>query len=263
MLTKELAEKVNVKVYNRVATVEMFSSEVFNLFDKEFIEELACKLKKISVSDDIDIVLLRGDGRVSLTDIDMNWLMSQMNENVFNSAMDCINELVVTLYSMSKLTISSISGAAVGLGLSLALATDYVIAEASSKFGMNFIDFGLIPDGGSHFFLDKCLGEKKAKQLIWSGKIYDAREALELGLIQELTEGDLQVAAEQRISDWLQHPIQAMIRTKKILVEKNRPHLLKMLELEKRGQIKMRKTADYWEGLNALREQRPPKFLGK
>lgn len=66
--------------------------------------------------------------------------------------MDQINELISTLYNMPKLTIAAIEGAAAGLGLSIALATDYIISDINSKIAMNFIGIGLIPDGEDIFF---------------------------------------------------------------------------------------------------------------
>ena len=83
------------------------------------------------------------------------------------------------------------------------------------------------------------------------------------GLIQEIAENDLKEAVELRIREWLSKPVQAMIKTKKILAEKNRPQLLKMLELEKYGQFKMRQTQDHLEGIQAFAEKRKPNFIGK
>ena len=174
-----------------------------------------------------------------------------------------ISELIITLYSIPKLTISAVNGAAAGLGFSLALATDHIIADNRSKLAMNFIGIGLIPDGGSHFFLEKRLGEIKAKQVIWDGKMMNAQEALELGLIQEVAEGNLEETLEARISEWLSRPVQAMIKTKKILADSNRPQLLKILELENQGQLNMRRTFDHQEGIRAFIEKRPAKFIGK
>src|SRR5690625_1332513 len=71
---------------------------------------------------------------------------------------------------MPKLIISAINGPAAGLGLSLALAADYVITEAEAKLGMLFLGVGLAPDGGGHFWLQERLGTQGAKQFIWSGK---------------------------------------------------------------------------------------------
>jgi 2-(1,2-epoxy-1,2-dihydrophenyl)acetyl-CoA isomerase len=256
-------DKVIIKVNNRVATVEINRPENLNALDMQMLKALVYRLKEISESDEIDIVVLTGNGRAFSSGGDINWLNSQRTENEFTAFMDSINELSMTLYGMPKLTICAISGAAAGLGLSLALATDYIIADNSSKFAMNFIGIGLIPDGGGHFFLEKRIGETKAKQLIWEGKKYGAEEALQIGLIQEIAESGLQEALDTLITDWLSRPTQAMIRTKKILAEKNRPQLLKVLELEKYGQFKMRETLDHQEGIQAFLEKRKPKFNGK
>lgn len=258
-----VTDKVNVIIKGRVATVEMNRPEALNALDADLIKGLVCKLKEISVSDVIDIVVLTGKGRAFSAGGDIKTMLSNMNEQDFLPVMDYISELVVTLYSIPKLTISAVSGAAAGLGFSLALATDHIIADKKSKLAMNFIGIGLIPDGGAHFFLEKRLGEMKAKHLIWEGKMMGAEEAFEMGLIQEVAKGELQETVDARIADWLARPVQAMIKTKKILAEKNRPQLLKLLELEKYGQQKMRETIDHREGIKAFLEKRPPHFIGK
>ncbi|MDF2856871.1 MAG: enoyl-CoA hydratase [Neobacillus sp.] len=257
-----VTDKVNVKVNGRVATVEMNRPEALNALDVDMLKGLVCSLKKISDSDDIDIIVLKGSGRAFSSGGDIKTMLSNMNESDFYPVMDIISELVVTLYSIPKLTISAINGAAAGLGLSLALATDHIIADKNSKLAMNFIGIGLIPDGGAHFFLDKRVGEQKAMHIIWEGKMMDAKEAHELNLIQEIAD-DLQATVDDRVSEWLSRPVQAMIKTKKILSDMNRPQLLKILELEKHGQFNMRKTLDHKEGIRAFIEKRKPKFIGK
>ena len=258
-----VTDKVNVKVAGRVATIEMNRPESLNAMDSEMIKGLVCKLKEISESDEIDIVVISGKGKAFSAGGDIKTMLSNMNESDFYPVMDSISELIITLYSMPKLTISAVSGAAAGLGFSLALATDYIIAEKNSKLAMNFIGIGLIPDGGAHFFLEKKIGETKAKQLIWNGKMMDAEEAHTLGLIEEVATGKLQDTLDARIADWLSRPVQAMIKTKKILADMNRPYLLKILELEKHSQQKMRETIDHQEGIRAFIEKRKPRFIGK
>ncbi|MGG3471167.1 enoyl-CoA hydratase [Neobacillus pocheonensis] len=258
-----ITDKVNIKIEGRVATVEMNRPESLNAMDTDVIKGLVCNLKEISESDDIDIVVLTGKGKAFSAGGDIKTMLSDINESDFLPVMDCISELIITLYSIPKLTISAVSGAAAGLGFSLALATDYIIADKASKLAMNFIGIGLIPDGGAHFFLEKKLGETKAKQVIWDGKMMSAEEAYKIGLVQEVAGDDLQVTLHTRLADWLSRPVQAMIKTKKILAEKNRPQLLKILELEKYGQQKMRETLDHKEGIKAFIEKRKPNFIGK
>jgi 2-(1,2-epoxy-1,2-dihydrophenyl)acetyl-CoA isomerase len=257
-----VTDKVKVWVNGRVATVEMNRPESLNALDVDMIKGLVSKLKEIAESDDIDVIVLTGNGRAFSAGGDIKTMLSNLNESEFFPVMDCISELIITLYSIPKLTISAVNGAAAGLGFSLALATDHIIADKTSKLAMNFIGIGLIPDGGSHFFLEKRIGEIKAKQVIWDGKMMSAQEALEIGLVQEVAE-DLQDTLDARISDWLQRPVQAMIKTKKILADMNRPHLLKILELEKQGQLNRRRTFDHQEGIRAFIEKRPAKFIGK
>ncbi|ULT58061.1 enoyl-CoA hydratase [Neobacillus drentensis] len=258
-----VTDKVNLRVNGRVATIELNRPEALNAMDIDVIKGLVCKLKEISESDEIDILVITGKGKAFSAGGDIKTMLSNMNEADFFPVMDYISELIITLYSLPKLTISAVSGAAAGLGFSLALATDYIIADETSKLAMNFIGIGLIPDGGAHFFLEKRLGETKAKQVIWDGKMLSADEAYKLGLIQEVAEGSLQETLEERVQDWLSRPVQAMIKTKKIMAEENRPQLLKVLELEKYGQQKMRETLDHREGIRAFLEKRKPKFIGK
>jgi 2-(1,2-epoxy-1,2-dihydrophenyl)acetyl-CoA isomerase len=256
-------DTVKLDINGRVAVLELNRPEALNALDVEMIKGVTLNLKEICKSDEIDIVVLKGAGRAFSAGGDIKTMLSNTNESDFYHVMDDIHDMIVTLYSMPKVTISAVTGAAAGLGFSLALATDYIIAEPSSKIAMNFIGIGLIPDGGGHFFMEERLGEPKAKQLIWEGKTLSANEALGLGLVDEVPTGDFTEAIEEKLQEWLNKPVQAMIKTKKILAEKNRPSLLKILELEKYGQFKMRQTEDHQEGINAFLEKRKPQFKGK
>ena len=98
---------------------------------------------------------------------------------------------------------------------------------------MNFIGIGLIPDGGAHFFLEKRLGETKAKQIIWDGRMMGAEEALKLGLIQEVAEDGIQESLDARLTDWLSRPVQAMIKDEKNNGRKEPPTIAKNIRIRK------------------------------
>lgn len=254
---------VLVTYSERTATVAMNRPEAMNALNPQMLNDFIFALKEVSENEDVDVVILKGNGNAFSAGGDIKMMLAPDKEDGFNDLMDGISELVTTLYFMPKLTISAIHGAAAGLGLSIALATDHLIADSESKVAMNFIGIGLIPDGGGHFFLERRLGEVGAKELIWEGRVLTALEAKEKGLIHEIADGTLEQAVERKVQGWLKSPVQAMIKTKKILSEKNRPLLIKMLEIEKAAQFKMRQTADHQEGIKAFVEKRRPNFIGK
>ena len=261
--TASHAEPILVERADRVVTIIFNRPKSMNALDLNLLQNFLHVLKEISLEDDIDIVILKGSGKAFSSGGDIKTMLQGSDLADFNSIMDLISEIAITLYSIPKLTISAIHGAAAGLGLGLALATDYLMADKDAKIAMNFIGIGLIPDGGSHFFLSQKIGEVKAKELIWEGRVLTAEQALKKNLIHKVVEGNLEEALQKQVSKWLQSPTKAMIKTKKIFVERNRPELIKMLELEKYGQSHMRKTEDHQEGIQAFIEKRKPVFKGK
>lgn len=262
MQTENNQESVVLNVEGRVAALRLNRPEVLNALDEEMLKSMAAKLKEASQSG-ADILVISGSGRGFSAGGDIKSMLSSSDEEAFLPIMDSIKEMIVTLYTLPMITISAIHGAAAGLGLSLALAADYVMADYQAKIAMNFIGIGLIPDGGGHFFLNQRLGEHLAKKVIWEGKMMTAHEALNIGLIDFVSEDGIQEAAEEQVQLWLKKPVKAMIETKTILSQANLEKLLAVLALEKQGQHKMRHTADHREGIQAFMQKRFPQFSGK
>lgn len=254
-------KSVLVKQEGKVLNIEFNRPDTLNAMDEEMLKELLVELKK-AVTTDTDILIITGNGKAFSAGGDLRSMLNTEGDALC-PVIDEINELILTLYTMPKVTISAIKGPAVGISLSIALATDYIIAEEESILAMNFIKIGLVPDGGGHFFLYKRLGEAKAKQLMWSGRNLNANEAYNMGVIDEIVQTDVYQRAKKKAISWLNSPLLAMIESKKILTEQNKQELIATLEMEKEAQIKMRKTADHIEGVTAFLEKRKPKFTGR
>ncbi|WP_100403370.1 enoyl-CoA hydratase [Bacillus sp. FJAT-42315] len=257
-------ETVKCDINGGVARIILNRPQSMNALNVQLMEELLACLQQVSSDDHVKVVVLSGEGHAFSSGGDIKqMLMGLDNEQLF-VVMDVISDLVTTLYKMPKVTIAAIHGAAAGLGLSLALAADYVICGNQAKVAMNFIGIGLIPDGAGHFMMERRVGEVKAKQLIWEGKVMSGLEAEAIGLVdQTAEESQLVEKVEQLIHYIKQKPLKAMIATKTIYVELQEAKLIQSLQLEKQAQLNMRQTEDHQEGIQAFIEKRKPMFTGR
>ncbi|WP_335872039.1 enoyl-CoA hydratase [Bacillus sp. 2205SS5-2] len=264
MQTKMDYDTLHVTLEGKTAIIELNRPKSLNAMNIPLLRELLNCLTELKKDKSIQILILKGKGGAFSSGGDIKEMLAMASEQEFHSIMETIGNIAVTLYTMPKVTIAGIHGAAAGLGLSLALACDYLICEEDSKLAMNFIGIGLIPDGGGHFFMEQRLGVAKAKQMIWKGKVIGGQEALLKGMVEEVVAaGKLDEAVESYTKKCLHSPLQAMIKTKNILTTNHAPKLIKMLEMEKEGQWTMRQTKDHQEGVQAFIEKRKPKFQGE
>ncbi|PFA62604.1 enoyl-CoA hydratase [Bacillus sp. AFS015802] len=257
-------ETVTLHKDGKVARLRLNRPQSLNALDARLMEEMLLALKEVKHDPSISLLILTGEGKGFSSGGDIKSMLSLSGEEQFSQIMDTISELVMTLYSMPKVVLTGIHGAAAGLGLSLALASDYILCEEDSKLAMNFIGIALIPDGGSHFLLQERLGTHKAKRLIWNGKVFEGQEALMKGLVDEaIPSGKLEEGIERYAKQVLSAPTKAMLKTKEVYVSLNKERLQHALDLEKEGQWLMRQSSDHQEGIRAFVEKRRPRFKGE
>lgn len=255
-------QTIECKLKDSTAYITLNRPELLNAFNAIMFKELDFCLKEIRLKDQIKFVVLDGKGEAFSAGGDLQQMQEIKDEDTFLRIMDDIHSMTMAFFSMPQLTIAAVEGPVAGFGLSLVLGADYIICDENSKLAMNFINVGLVPDGGGHFLLKERIGSKRAMQMIWEGNTLKAEEALKIGLIDSITSDVFQSVSEQ-LDKWRKKPILAMIKTKKILAELNREQLLKTLELEKHAQWAMRQTSDHQEGITAFFEKRAPRFQGK
>ncbi|KKI90781.1 enoyl-CoA hydratase [Bacillus sp. SA1-12] len=243
----------------KTASLYLNRVDSLNAMDVQMIKELSEGLEEIAASD-VKLLFISGRGRAFSAGGDLKTMLSSTNDEEFQPVMNDIKKMIMTLYTMPAVTVSLLNGAAAGLGLSFALACDYVMAEKNAKTAMNFINIGLIPDGGGHFFLKNRLGENAAKQLIWEGKSMTAVEALQAGVIDAVYEGDTEEQLELIKLKMGARPLKAMIASKAIFSKQALPLLIDTLNQEAKKQLEMRCTDDHREGVQAFLEKRVPQF---
>jgi 2-(1,2-epoxy-1,2-dihydrophenyl)acetyl-CoA isomerase len=255
-------ETIQCHLAERVAKITLNRPDTLNAINVTMIQELNHCLKELAANEHIQIVVLQGNGKGFSSGGDIKSMLASNHLN-FDDVMDQISELALRLFTLPKFVIAAIHGAAAGLGFSLALNADRIIAEKDSKFAMNFIGIGLIPDGGGHYLLAQRVGVQKAKEIIWEGRVMPAEDAYLYGLVDELVEGDLQAYVDQYVKQLLRTPLLAKIETKRLMAEWKKDELQHILKREKEGQRKMRQTKDHLEGIQAFLEKRMPQFHGR
>ena len=174
------------------------------------------------------------------------------------------NRCMLRLRELRKPVIGSIPGDAVGIGCSLALATDLRIASDRARFGVVFSRIGLGPDGGASQLLRGLVGSAKALELLFTGDIIDADEALRLGLVNRVVAADALADATGELAERLAAgPTLAYGAAKAAVYEGAELSFESLLDLEARNQRVVSRSHDVKEGIRAFLEKRKPEFRGR
>jgi methylglutaconyl-CoA hydratase len=172
-------------------------------------------------------------------------------------------QLFRSLYEFPKVTIAAVNGPAIAGGTGLALQCDFTLAVPESKFGYTEVRIGFVPAIVSTFLL-RQIGEKQARDLLLTGRIFGAEEALHLGLINEIVPpGDLLVRARQLAVSLMENSASSLRATKQLLTDHARIELDAHIDAAVRENAAIRQTADFREGISAFLEKRKPVWTGR
>lgn len=194
-------EPVLVDCDGVVATVTLNRPASRNAVDDALRGDLIAALTGLAADDRVRVVILTGAGRSFCAGGDVRSMRERAaapaGEVAFGGwrRQKRTAELISRLHSSDQITIAAVNGAAVGLGLDLALACDFVVASPEAKFASSFVKRGLIPDGGGLYFLPRRVGMALTKQLIYSGRVVEYDEACRIGLV------DHQASAESLLEE--------------------------------------------------------------
>ena len=255
--------KVLEERYGPVVQITLNRPEVRNAVDVEMRLELARILKDISNSTAIRAVILTGAGEAFCAGGDVR-AQGNISVSLARERMEVAYNILRLLVTLPKPVVAAVNGTAAGVGMSLAMACDIIYASEKAGFAQIFSKVGLVPDGGSIYLLTRMVGLLKAKEMILTGRMVKAQEALEIGLVNRVLPPDkLMPATREFAAELAEGATMAYGLTKQLFLQSCHADLEDYLKVECLSQILAMQTADHQEGVNAFLGKRRPVFTGK
>jgi len=259
-------EHVIVERTGAIGRLTLNRPEKLNAFAGRMRDEIFEGLAELDAPE-VRVVVVTGAGRGFCSGADVGYLSELLAERdaaSFEKLLDAGRAVVTKIREMAAPVVASVNGPAAGGGLNLALACDVRIASDRATFGQTFTRIGLAPDWGGLHFLPRLVGESKALELMMTGEIVDAAEALRIGLVNRVVAHDELAPETDRLAALLAARPPASLRAIKAGVYASGTRTLpESLDFETASQLACFATDDAREGVAAFFEKRAPRFTGE
>lgn len=258
---------VNVSRQDRVAIVELNRPESMNAINVELRQALHARLSEVARDPEIGVVVLTGSGKGFCTGSDLKRAAADTDDSVRRVARTMLHDIQPTLECiarMEKPVIGAINGAAVGIGMSLAMACDFRVMSRNAYLLPSFTNIGIVPDGGLSWLLTRELGYARAMEILIEAQKLDAERCHTLGLVSRLTDAgqslDGALAWAQSLCN---RPPLAVALTKRLGRMAASQTYSDALLMEAELQTFLIRTDDAREAISAFVEKRTPTFTGR
>lgn len=247
-----------------IATITLNRPEALNVFSKEVVEEIMHVLDDVKNDEGVRVVVLTGAGEKAFSagaDIKAMVGMTALKARELSLMGE---KLCLAFENLEKPVIAALNGYALGGGLEVAMSCDIRIASENARVGQTEINFGLIPGWGGTQRLTRLIGRTKAKELVFTGRMIDAKTAEQLGILNMVVPPDKFKETVRQFATELASKAPVAIRVAKALINKGADISLdSALALEREGFGVVASTEDLKEGVSAFTEKRKPIFKGK
>ncbi len=246
-----------------IATITLNRPEALNAFSKEVIEEVLQAVEDAKNDENVRVVVLTGAGEKAFSAGADIKAMKGMNALRARELSLMGEKLCCALENMEKPVIAAMNGYALGGGLEVAMSCDLRIASENVRMGQTEINIGLIPGWGGTQRLTRLVGVAKAKEMVFTGRMIDAKTAEQLGIVNMVVPADKFKEAVKQFAAELATKAPVAIKVAKALINKGADiGLDAALALEREGFGVVASTEDLQEGVVAFAEKRKPTFKG-
>ncbi len=257
-------ETLKTEVKDRILTITL-CRENLNAFNNQMLNELVQVFDEADANDDVRAIIITGDGKAFCAGADLS-----SGTDTFEDTETPVEEyrdgggiVSLRIYELKKPIIAAINGSAVGVGITMTLPMDIRIASSNAKMGFVFSRRGITPEACSGWFLPRVVGISKATELVYTGRIITADEALKIGLVSQVVPPEELLATARAIATEIAENTSAIsVTLSRQLLWKmlgaNHPresHLIESKMIQWTGQ-----QADIREGITAFFEKRKPNF---
>src|SRR3954447_23671710 len=264
--TARAYETVNLLRRDGAAVIELNRPETMNAWNTQFGLDLLDAVRTVSTDESVRAVMITGAGRGFSSGADLKAGFDPTPEghpDVLTALRDRYHPIITGIRRMEKPVIAAVNGPAVGIGCSLALASDIVLAAESAYFLLAFANIGLVPDGGSSLFVPSRTGFSRAIEMAMLAERLPARQALDWGLINRVHPDEALTGEGEALLDRLSAgPTRSYAGIKRQLNAWIYDGMEQQLELEAGIQQEQAASKDFIEGVTAFLQKRPPEFTG-
>ncbi len=259
-------ETVEYNTEQRVAWVTLNRPDALNAWTRQLGEELTAALDAAAEDPAVRAIVITGAGRAfsSGADLKAGGVLGENGKpDVSTPLREVYNPLILRVRTIPKPVIGAINGGAVGIGCSLALACDMLIASEAAYFLLAFVNIGLALDGGASILLPALVGHARAFEIAYKGERLPVAKALDWGIVNEVVAGEkLLETAAALAARFAAGPPGSYAGIKRAINAAAYAAIEQQLELETVEQQQRAESADFLEGVVAFMQKRPPEFTG-